>query len=100
VAEDELDAKIAEQDDELNAATEKAVRALFLINVIAENEEIRVENDDMVAEVQAIAQRHQAKVEDVVEHYKKNNLIQQMQIELLERKVRVFLRENAKVVEA
>lgn len=95
----ELEDKVAEQADQLQADTEKAVRALFLINVIAEQEAIAVENEDMVQEVQAIAQRHQAKVDDVVEYYKKNNLIQQMQLELLERKIRVFLRENAKIVE-
>ncbi len=99
VPEDQLEAKIEEQQQELEAATEKAVRALFLIQVIAEKESIEVENEDMLAEVQAIAQRHQAKVDDVVEYYKKNNLLQQMQIELLERKIRVFLRENAKIVE-
>ena len=98
-AEAELEDKVAEQDAELQADTEKAVRALFLINVIAEKEAIAVENEDMVKEVQAIAQRHQAKVDDVVEYYRKNNLIQQMQLELLERKIRVFLRENAKIVE-
>lgn len=98
-AEAELEDKVAEQDAQLQADTEKAVRALFLINVIAEKEAIAVENEDMVKEVQAIAQRHQAKVDDVVEYYRKNNLIQQMQLELLERKIRVFLRENAKIVE-
>ena len=75
------------------------MRALFLINSIAEKETMTVEESDMVAEMQQIAQRHQAKVDDVVEYYRKNNLFQQLQVELLERKVRVFLRENAKITE-
>ena len=57
------------------------------------------EVQDLQQEVHAIAQRHGASVEDVVEHYRKNNLLSQLQIELLERKVRAFLRENAKITE-
>jgi trigger factor len=99
VPEEEHEAKLEENSDQLAADTEKAVRALFLVNAIAEKEELKVEEADMAAEMQSIAARHQAKVEEVVEHYRKNNLFQQVQIELLERKVRVFLRENAKITE-
>lgn len=99
VAEDAIKAQVEEKTSEIEAGTHKAVRALFLVNAIAEKEELKVEESDMVAEMQAIAQRHQAKMEDVVEHYKKNNLFQQVQIELLERKVRTFLRENAEITE-
>ncbi|MCB9916579.1 MAG: trigger factor [Planctomycetes bacterium] len=99
VPEDQHDAQVEERAEELAAATEKAVRALFLVNRIAAAEELKVENEDLQREVQAIAQRHGARVEEVIEYYRKNNLFQQMQIELLERKVRVFLRENAKIVE-
>ena len=53
----------------------------------------------MTAELQSIAQRHGAQYDEVVEHYRKNGLFQQLQMELLERKVRVLLRENAKTTE-
>lgn len=100
IPEEEHEAKIEEQAEALEADTNKAVRALFLINEIARREEIQVQEQDMQQEVVAVAQRHQAKVEDVVEYYRQNNLFQQMQVELLERKIRQFLRENAKIVEA
>jgi trigger factor len=99
VPEDKHDEAVAEREEELQTVTEKGVRALFLVSAIAEKEELKVEESEMLAELQAIAQQHQAKYEDVVEHYRKNGLFQQMQIELMERKVRVFLRENAKTTE-
>jgi trigger factor len=69
------------------------------MQVIAEKESLLVTREDMQAEVQAIAQRNNAKVEEVVEYYQKNNLLDPMAIEILERKVRRFLRENAKIEE-
>ena len=34
-----------------------------------------------------------------MEYYRENNLFQQVRVELLERKIRSFLRENAKITE-
>jgi trigger factor len=99
VPEDQQDAQVEEKSSEIEEATYKAVRALFLVNAIAEKEELKVEEQDMAAELQRIAQQHQTEFEQVVEHYRKNNLFQQVQIELLERKVRAFLRENGKITE-
>lgn len=97
--EDQHEAEIEKQLPEIEAATLKAVRALFLVGAVAEKEEIQVEEAEMIGELQAVAQRHGAKYEDVVEHYRQHGLFQQLQIELLERKVRAFLRENAKITE-
>jgi len=73
------------------------MRALFLVQAIAEKENLLVNREDMESELAAIAERNKASVEEVNEYYKKNNLFDQMAIEILERKVRKFLRENAKV---
>jgi FKBP-type peptidyl-prolyl cis-trans isomerase (trigger factor) len=58
-----------------------------------------VSREDMRAELEAIAKRNQATVEEVGEYYKKQNLYDQMAIEILERKVRRFLRESAQITE-
>jgi trigger factor len=87
-------------DSQRGAATEasrKGVRALFLMQAIAEAEKLLVTQDDMRSEIMSIAQRNQAKPQDVADHFQKNNLFDQLAIELLERKVRKFLRENASV---
>jgi len=90
-------AEVEKQREGAQAAAAKGCRALFLMQAIAEAEKLLVSQDDMRAEVQTIAVRNNAKREEVVEYYEKNGLFNQMAIELLERKVRRFLRENATV---
>ena len=53
--------------------------------------------EEMEAELATIAERNEATLDEVREYYGKNNLGQQMAIEILERKVRSFLREHAVV---
>jgi trigger factor len=97
--EEELEAQTSEQTESNREATMKALTALFLIGDIAEREGIVVEEQDMIEEMQQRAAKHQAKVEEVVKYYQEHGLLQQVQVELLERKVRVFMRENAKITE-
>lgn len=99
VPEEEHEAQTADQEESNREATVKALTALFLIGEIAEREGIVVEEQEMAEEMQYRAAQHQAKVEDVVKYYQEHGLLQQVQVELLERKVRVFLRENAKITE-
>ena len=94
---DQVDAQVESQRESAQAAASKGCRGLFLMQAIAEAEKLLVSQDDMRAEVQTIAARNNAKQEEVVEYYQKNGLFDQMAIELLERKVRRFLRENATV---
>lgn len=96
---DQIEQQAASQKENAVKAAERGIRALFLMQVIGEKENLLVTREDMQAEVQMIAQRNNAKVEEVVEYYQKNNLLDQMAIEILERKVRRFLRESAKIKE-
>jgi trigger factor len=80
-------------------ASARGVRTLFLMQAIAEKENLLVTREDMQAEVQLIAERNNAKVEEVVKYYQEKNLFDQMAVELLERKVRKFLRESAQIKE-
>ena len=68
-----------------------------MVEAIGETEELLVNNDDMSQELAVIAQRNQTTVEEVQEYYSKNNLGQQLAIEILEKKVRRFLRESADI---
>ena len=78
-------------------AAEKSLRALFLVERIGEAEELKVSQDDLVAELRQIAQRNQASFDDVRKYYEENGLFQQLSVELLERKVRQLLRTEAKI---
>jgi len=97
VAQDKIEEQVESQREGAQTAARKGCRALFLMQAIAEAEKLLVSQEDMRAEVQTIAARNNAKQEEVVEYYQKNGLFDQMAIELLERKVRRFLRENATV---
>ncbi len=93
--------KIAEtveaQRPQAREAAGKGLKALFLVQTIGEREKLLVTREDMEAELQTIATRNRAPIEEVREYYTKNKLFDQMAIEILERKVRGFLRQNAKV---
>lgn len=97
VPKDKIPEQVEPQRDAAREASVRGMRALFLVQTIGEKENLLVSRDDMQAELKAIAQRNDSTVEEVTEYYKKNNLFDQMALEILERKVRRFLRENAKV---
>lgn len=95
------EAQIAEQiAGQEGAAREGAIRAsrgYFLIEAIAQKESIQVGEQDLLAELRTIAARNRASLEDVTRHYKEQNLLGQLAMELVERRVRRMLRENAKL---
>jgi trigger factor len=96
---DKIPEQVEAQREAVKTSAERGLRALFLVQTIAEKENLLVSREDMKTELEAIAARNQASVEEVGEYYKKQNLYDQMAIEILERKVRRFLRENAQITE-
>jgi trigger factor len=99
VPKERLTEQVESQREQAREAAARGMRALFLIQTIAEKENLLVNREDMQAEIKSIAERNNSSLEEVNEYYKKNNLFDQMAIEILERKVRRFLRENARVTE-
>ena len=87
------------QADAAREAAARGLRALFLIQGIAEAENLLVSQEDLREEVGRIAERNGVPVQEVGEYYRKHQLFDQMALELLERKVRRFLRESARVTE-
>jgi len=96
---DAIEAEVEKQADSINQLVEKGLRAFFLVHAVADKEGIKLNQEDLNNELMNIANRNQASVEEVAKYYRENNLFEQMAIELTERKVRAFLRENAKVSE-
>jgi trigger factor len=97
VPEEEIEKQAATQEPAAREAAAKGLRALFLMQAIAEKEKLLISREDMERELHAIAQRNQAPVEEVRKYYQEKRLFDAMAIEMLERKVRAFLRENAKI---
>ena len=88
------------KETEKEAATAdaaKGLKALLVVETLGETEELLVSNEDIDTELASIAARNQSTVEEVRNYYGENNLGQQLAIEILEKKVRRFLRENADI---
>ncbi|MEZ6013783.1 MAG: trigger factor [Planctomycetota bacterium] len=75
----------------------KGLKALLVVESLGEKEGLLVTNEELTAELHRIAARNQAKVEEVHKFYSEEGRGQQLAIELLERKVRKFLREKADI---
>ncbi|MFT4542297.1 MAG: trigger factor [Planctomycetota bacterium] len=96
---DEIHKAMDEQRETARTDAARGLKALLLVETLAEKEELLVTREEMDAEFVSIAERNQSTVEEVREYYGRNNLGQQMAIEILERKVRTFLREKAEIIE-
>jgi trigger factor len=89
----------AGQEAELREQAARGMRALFLIQALAEKEGLLVNAEDMQNELRDIARRNNATLEEVQGYYREHGLFDQMAIEILERKVRKFLRESARIAQ-
>ena len=96
-SEEDVEKAKEEQRASAEAEAAKGLRALLVVETIGEKEELLVSNPDLEAELGAIAARNQTSIEEVKQYYEQNNLGQQLAIEILEKKVRRFLRENADI---
>lgn len=90
--------QIAGQESSLRENAVRASRGYFLIEAIAQKESIQVTEEEVLTELRSIAQKNRASLEDVTQYYKKNNLLGQLAMELVERRVRRLLRETAKQI--
>lgn len=92
--ESQIEEQVAGQEGSAQAEAQKSVKAFFLIEAIGQREGLLVSDQDLAQEFRAIAERNQAKLEEVRDFYVKENLVNQLVVEILERKVRRFLRER------
>jgi trigger factor len=99
VPQEMIEQQLEEQKDTAREEAEKGMRALLIVEAIGDAEQLLVTNEELEAELASIAERNQTTIEEVREYYAQNNLAQQMAIEVLERKVRAYLYENAEVKE-
>ncbi len=94
---EQINAQLAEQGGTARDEAERGLKALLIVEAVGTQEELLVNAEDIQTELGAIAERNQVPLEEVRKYYAENNLAQQMTVEILERKVRKFLRENAEV---
>lgn len=96
---EQIETQLEEAKETAGQEAAKGLKALMIVEAIGEKEGLLVTQEELEAELHSIAERNSTEVEEVRKYYAENNLSQQMAIELLERKVRGFLRHNAEVKE-
>lgn len=102
--EDEIRKKLEESKDEAKQDAERRVRLFFLIEAVARQQKLFVTENDMEAELRAIAlansnENVQFTSAQAREFLEQQNRLGELRLSILERKVRDFLRENAKIVD-
>lgn len=98
-SEEEIKKKLEESGGEAQQDAERRVRLFFLIEAVARQQKLFVTETDTEAELRSIAQANNVTPAQVREHLEQNKQFGELRLALLERKVREFLRENAKIVD-
>ncbi|MEO0479498.1 MAG: trigger factor [Planctomycetota bacterium] len=95
--EESIEARIAEASDDIDKQAERMVRLFYIVDAIARKEGLRVEREELEQEVHAIAAHHGVDVQEVVKAYQERNMFGELQLGILERKARAWLRQTAKI---
>ncbi len=103
-SDDEIKKKLEESQAEAHQDAARRVRLFFLIEAVAKQQKLFVTETDVEHELRAIAMANsnadnQFTTAQVREHLERENRLGELRLGLLERKVRDFLRENAKIVD-
>lgn len=97
LGEEDLQAQLDGQKATSREEATKGLKALLVVEELGRKEELLVTQDEVRTELNTIAERNQASMEDVQKFYSEGGRGQQLMIELLERKVRKFLRAKADI---
>jgi trigger factor len=99
MADEEIGKKLEESRTEAQNDALRRVRLFFLVEAIARREKLFVTESDMDAEIKRIAEQNKVTPVQVLQFLEQNNQTNDLRIALMERKVRDFLREHAKIVD-
>lgn len=98
--EEEIEAKVKEAQGEARQEAEKRVRIFFILEAVARQQKIFVTESDLEEAIRSLAAQHNTTPEAVKKHYEEHNLLGDLRLGILERRVRDFLRENAKITDS
>tara|TARA_R110002096_G_scaffold396920_2_gene592852 strand:+ start:201 stop:1511 length:1311 start_codon:yes stop_codon:yes gene_type:complete len=101
---EEIQKKLEESKGSAHEDAERRVKLFFLVEAVAAQQELSVEEADVQAELANIAAANSSPEQEITpaqvyQHLEKENRLGELQLALLERKVRDFLRENGKTVD-
>ena len=99
IDETETETRVKGAENDAREDAERRVRTFFLLDAVAKKEKIFVTENDVDLELRNIATQNNVSVSDVRDHYEEHKLLPDLRLGLMERKVRDFLRENAKLTD-
>jgi trigger factor len=94
-----IKAEVEKHEDAAREEANQKVRAFFVLDKIAQDEKIFVTEGEIDVEFRNIGAANNASYEDAKKHYEDNNLVGDLRLSLMERKVRDFLSQNAKITD-
>ena len=100
MADDEIKQKLEEAQAEARQEAEKRVRIFFILEAVARQQKIFVTEGDVEEAIRGLAAQHNVTPDAVRKHYDENNLLGDLRLGILERRVRDFLRDNAKITDS
>ncbi len=99
LSEEEARTQVEGDAESAHEASVRGLSALYLVEAIGQKEGLQTTDKDVLAELQEIAKRNRVSLDEVKSYYSENKLFPQLATELLEKKVRRFLREHANITE-
>ena len=97
--EDAIKAELEKHEEDAATEAEQRVRVFFLVEAIAKSEKIFVTEGDVDVEFRNIAAANNVTYEEVKKYYEEQDVVGDLRLGIMERKVRDFLRENAKITD-
>jgi trigger factor len=99
LSEEAAEARVKDEADDLAKEVEQGVRASFLMEEIANREDIKVSEADINARIALMASQRGQSPEALRQQLTQHKVIGQLYMEIMNEKTRSFLREAAKVTE-
>jgi len=100
VAEEEIEKQIAEERADAKTNVENDMRRYFLLDRIADAEEVKVSEADILQAIEAIAQAYGRPQEEVLASFRDGDRIHELAAQIRHRKTREVIRRQAKLAEA
>ncbi|MEZ6186508.1 MAG: trigger factor [Planctomycetota bacterium] len=98
-SEQEAENEVAEERDEIRTKVETMLRKFFVADEVARREKIGVTGRDLEARIARIAASQGMNPAQLTEQLQKLNMLPQIRQDILDQKIRTFLRERAEIVE-
>ncbi len=96
---DEIQKKLDAERKDAKTAVEKDMRIYFLLDRIAEEEDLRVADKEVLQVIQGIAQAYGRPEEEVLASYRDRGRISELRDQIRHRKARELIRRHAEVTE-